>query len=71
LLRNSDSRFTRGIQSLQKNPEARNEEKATKSIEGIGRGLLNAETPKLLSGSEIYRIWVMQYTKQESDAVCY
>jgi len=48
-----------------KYPEARNEEKATNSIEGIGYGLLNAEPPKLLSGSEIYRIWVMQCTKQE------
>ncbi len=31
----------------------------------FGRGLLNAENPKLLTGLEIYRIWVMQCTKQE------
>jgi len=50
-----------------KSPEAGNEEKATKSIEGIEHGLLNAETSKLLSGSEIYRIWVMKCTKQVKD----
>jgi len=38
-----------GISEATKNPEARNEEKATNSIEGIGHGLLNEETSKLLS----------------------
>jgi len=54
-----------GISEKIKNPEARNEEKATNSIEGIGYSLLNAETSKILSGSENYRIWVMQCAKQE------
>jgi len=30
----------RGIESSQKNPKARNEKKATNSIEGIGYGIL-------------------------------
>ncbi len=34
-----------GLSEATKNPEARNEEKATNCIEGIGHGLLNAETP--------------------------
>ena len=45
-----------GISEANKNPEARNEEKATNSIDGIRHGLLIAETPKLLSGSEVYQI---------------
>jgi len=55
-----------GIGEANKNPEARNEETATNSIEGIGHGLLYGETLKLLSGSEVYQIWVMQCTKKEN-----
>ncbi len=41
-----------GISEATKNPEAGYVEKAINSIEGIEHGLLNAELPKLLSGSE-------------------
>ena len=54
-----------GVSEATKNPEARNNEKAENSIKGIGHGLVYKEIPKLISGSEIYRIWVMQCTKQE------
>jgi hypothetical protein len=54
-----------GVSEATINPETRNNEKAANSIEGIGHGLVDKETPKLLSGSEIYQIWVMQCTKQE------
>jgi len=53
-----------GISEATKNPEARNEEKATNSIEGIGHGLLNAETQKLLSGSEFIKLVLLETLAQ-------
>lgn len=38
------------ISETTKNPEARNEEKTTNSIEGIGYEFLNALTQQMLSG---------------------
>ncbi len=42
-----------GISETTKNPEARNQEKATNSIEGIGYEFLNTVTPQLLFGIEL------------------